>query len=294
MWRKMKISIVTDEISADLETAIEIGTEWGIHDFELRGFGTQRVPLFSDFQKQRVRELLDEYGARVVAISPGLFKIPYPSKVRDHFPLQIIDSSLYEKWHDSRSLFDYHMQELLPASIEYAKEIGADKIVVFSFHKGSNLMDSVPDEVLESLSWAAQQAERSGLQLVIEVEDQFWADTGKHTAEIIRKINQPALGVNWDPGNAIVAGDIPYPNGYQEVRDFVRHVHFKDVFLLPHGGYRYEVQGQIDWVGQIQSLVADGYQGYISVEPHMQPKVASAKALLNRLQEMIELATNNE
>ena len=33
----VKLAIVTDEISADPETAIELGAEWGIHDFELRG-----------------------------------------------------------------------------------------------------------------------------------------------------------------------------------------------------------------------------------------------------------------
>lgn len=289
----MKISIITDEISADIETAIELGTDWGIHDFELRGFGTQRVPLFSDFQKQRVRELLEEYGARVVAISPGLFKIPYPSKKREHFPLQVIDSNLYKKWRDARSLVDYHMQELLPISFEYAREIGAEKIIVFSYERGSTSSDIMPDEILESLHSAAEQAEACGLQLVIEVEDQFWADTGQHAADIVRKINMPALGVNWDPGNAIAAGDLPYPDGYLAVKDYIRHVHFKDVTRTTQGGYRYSVNGEINWNGQIQSLMADGYRGFISVEPHMQPKVASAKALYLRLKDLISNVTND-
>jgi sugar phosphate isomerase/epimerase len=286
----MKISIVTDEISADLETAIELAVEWGVSDLELRGFGTQRIPLFSDFQKQRVRELLEEYNARVVAISPGLFKIPHPSKKRERFPLQVFDANLYQKWQDSRSLLDYHLHELLPASFEYAREIGADKIIIFGFDRGSNAAGPAPDEILESLQWAAGQAEQSGLQLVIEVEEGFWADTGRRTAELVRAINRPALGVNWDPGNAVMAGDIPYPDGYQAVREILRHVHFKDVVHTAKGGYRYEVNGEIDWSGQINALAADGYGGFISVEPHMQPKIASAKALTVRLQELIAAA----
>ncbi|HEU4746298.1 MAG TPA: hypothetical protein VFS61_13720, partial [Anaerolineales bacterium] len=70
----MKISIITDEVSADPETAIELGAEWGIHDFELRGFFTDRAPRFSAYQKQRLRDALDEFQARIVAIGPGLFK----------------------------------------------------------------------------------------------------------------------------------------------------------------------------------------------------------------------------
>jgi len=283
----MKISVVTDEISADVETAIELGSTWGIHDFELRSFGTQRVPLFSDYQKQRVGELLEEFQARVVAISPGLFKIPYPSKGRERFSLQAIDASLYQHWHDARSLVNYHLHELLPASLEYASEIGAHTVVIFSFERDTSLPVPVPDEILESLHWAAQQAEKANLQLVIEVEDHFWADTGVRTAEIVRAINLPSLCVNWDPGNAIAAGESPYPDGYQAVREYVRHVHFKDVLRLAQGGYRYTLQGEIDWSEQIRSLVADGYRGFISLEPHMQPRVASVQALHRRLKELI-------
>lgn len=284
----MKISIVTDEISADVETAFELGTEWGLHDFELRGFGTQRVPLFSDFQKQRIRELMEEYAARVVAISPGLFKIPFSPEQRERFPLQFIDAMLFEKWSDAHSLVDYHFQELLPASIEYAKELGADKIIIFSFERGFNPPGPAPDEVLEYLQGAAQQAQKANVKLLIEVEDHFWADTGNQTAEVIRAINNPALGVNWDPGNALAAGDVPFPSGYQAIKDYVQHVHFKDLLRTPEGGTRYVINGEIDWAGQLRALAADGYRGYVSVEPHMQPKVASAKAAFFRLKALIE------
>ena len=60
----MKISIVTDEISADPETAIELGVEWGIRDFELRGFYTDRVPNLSAYQKERLGEILAAYESQ--------------------------------------------------------------------------------------------------------------------------------------------------------------------------------------------------------------------------------------
>ena len=284
----MRISIVSDEISADFETAVELGTGWGVQDFELRGIGTERVPCFSSFQKQRLVEVLEEFGARLVAISPGLFKIPFPTKERQRFPLQMIDANLYQNWRDARSLVDYHLQELLPASLEYASKLGVQVVVIFSFQRRAGLAGPAPDEVLECLQSAARQAEKSGLQLAIEVEDQFWGDTGARTAQIVRAIGSPSLGVNWDPGNAILAGDTPYPDGYHAVKGLVRHVHFKDVIRLPGGDYRYEVHGEIDWAGQIRALAADGYDGFISVEPHMQPKVASASASYRRLSDLIE------
>lgn len=284
----MKISIVTDEISSDFETAVELGTEWGIHDFELRGYGTARVPMFSEYQKQRVDEICAEYQAQIVAISPGLFKIPYPGREREQFPLVVIDNSLFQKWKDAQSLLKYHRTELLPASLEYAVRVHAKRVVIFSFARSSQPQNPIPDEIVECLHAAAEQAAKAGLELVIEVEDGYWADTGSHTAELVRRVNHPSLGVNWDAGNACAAGDVPFPDGYQAVREYVKHVHFKDLIHTEDGNCRYAVRGEIDWQGQIRALVGDGYDGYISIEPHMVPKVASSREAHQRLLELIE------
>ncbi len=286
----MKISLITDEISADPETAIELGVEWGIRDYEIRGFGTERVPLFSPYQKDRLKELLDEYDVRIIAISPGLFKIPVPRRGRARFPVRSMDMQLYTRWRDARDLLKFQRDELLPLSLEYAKEIGAGKIIIFSFQREGELIDRTPDEVPEVLRQAAELTGNEGLELAIEVEQGYWADTGARTAELVKTVNQPSLGVNWDPANAFDAGDTPFPDGYRAVRQFVRHVHFKDIQRNPQGRPVYAVEGQIDWSGQIKALARDGYQGYISVETHLQPKVSSARRMTSRLQELIAAA----
>ena len=131
-------------------------------------------------------------------------------------------------------------------------------MVVFSFARNSQPQNTIPDEIVECLYDAAEQAARAGLELVIEVEEGFWADTGRHTAELIRRVNHPALGVNWDAGNACAAGDIPFPDGYQAVREYVRHVHFKDLIHSETGSYSYAIDGEIDWEGQIRALAEVG------------------------------------
>jgi sugar phosphate isomerase/epimerase len=285
----MKISLVTDEVSADLETAIELGLEWGVDAFELRGIGSQRVPHISDYQKQRVLELRETYGIHIAAISPGLFKIPYPPKKRQQFSLQVIDSHYYDQWQAARRLLDYHMHDLLPASIEYAKQVGARQIIAFSFERGSQPPGLPPDEILETLQMAARQVAQAGLQLAIEVENGFWADTGERTAAILRAVGEAGLGVNWDPGNAFEAGDVPFPDGYQAIRQYVQHVHFKDAVRRPDGRVDYAIQGDIDWAGQMRALHEEGYQGFISVEPHLRPKIAAARALTALLKQLVQM-----
>lgn len=287
----MEISLVTDEISADPETAIELGLDWGVKNFELRGFGNERVPLFTEFQKARIEELKQEFDINIVAISPGIFKCPFSPQSRGRFPLRTFDNQLYQQWRNSRDLVRHHLEELLPRSIDYAHVVGAELIVIFSFERSNSLINSVPDEVLEIFDEAAQQAENAGLQLVIEVEEGFWADTGAHTAQIVEAINRPSLAVNWDPANALPAGDIVYPDGYEAIRQWVRHVHFKDLTINGEGSIRYEVEGVIPWEAQIKALHQDRYRGYISVETHMAPKIDSARRMTRRLQDLIQKVT---
>src|SRR5579862_7980347 len=74
----VKVSVITDELSSDLETALELACEFGFQGVELRGIGEGRYPRVSDLMKMRTPELVAEYKLPVVSISPGLFKIPYP------------------------------------------------------------------------------------------------------------------------------------------------------------------------------------------------------------------------
>jgi sugar phosphate isomerase/epimerase len=285
----MKICIGTDEISADFETAVELGVEWGVHHFELRGVGENRVPLLSDYQKEKVSDTLERYNAKIVALSPGLFKFPYVPNERPHFPVSVIDAELFRNWKTAREQMQYHLEELLPATINYAQELGVSLISTFGFGRGGLPPSSPPDEVLEIFQQAAEMAGAAGIQLAIEVEAGFWADTGERTAALVKAVNHPALGVNWDPGNSIEAGEKPYPDGYKFLRGLVQHVHFKNTLRQPDGSYRYAIDGDIDWDRQISALHKDGYDSFISVETHMIPKVQSAKMVLEELKSFMNL-----
>src|SRR5438874_5139901 len=100
----MKISIVTDEVSADPETAIELGSAWGVSDFELRGYYAERAPRISRHQRQRLRDVLEYFGARIIALSPGLFKFPLPANRSTWESLAWMDRAGYESWDTARGL----------------------------------------------------------------------------------------------------------------------------------------------------------------------------------------------
>ena len=289
----MKLCIVTDEISADFTTAVELGTAWGIKNFELRGFGENRVPLLTDFQRQRVREVLDAFDANLAAISPGLFKFPFPNESRDTFPVQAIDQALYQDWQQSRRMLDLHLNELLPQSIRFAQEFEIRTIISFGFARGSNSTEVPPEALVDALYQAADLVGKAGLQLAVETEADFWADTGENTKTLLDRVGHPALMVNWDPSNSFQAGECPFPDGYDQVSSRIAHVHYKDIVRSSNGSYSYQIEGDVDWAGQISALIKAGYTGYISVEPHMFPQVETARASTRRLQALIDSAKND-
>jgi sugar phosphate isomerase/epimerase len=107
--------------------------------------------------------------------------------------------------------------------------------------------------------------------LVLENEHTCNVGTGRELGHLLKDINSPALRGNWDPGNAVMLDEAPYPHGYEAVRGWFSHMHLKDVRTnastgkkewAPIGG------GVIDWKGQIEALRKDHYDGTMSLETH--------------------------
>jgi sugar phosphate isomerase/epimerase len=90
---------------------------------------------------------------------------------------------------------------------------------------------------------------------------------------MLNAVQAPALGLNWDPGNAYAAGELrPYPNGYDPLdKKRIWHMHLKDAQENPKSDepvWRPIGGGKIDYVGQFRAALKDGYEGTMSLETH--------------------------
>lgn len=284
----MQISIVTDEMSGDPETAFELGLEWGVDRFELRGVYADRIPDLPPHARHRLLRAVREFGVTVTAVSPGLFKMPFPASEPGRSNLGWMDAGFFETWRGVRETLDDHLYRLLPRTLEFAAEVGARSLICFSFARGGAGQGPAPAGVVDALADAAEQCAGAGIDLLIETEEGHWADSGERSAAIVQRIGGERIGINWDPANALIEGDVPWPDGYDFVRDHVRNVHFKDARRYPDGSWELLAEGDVDWRGQIGALVADGYSGAIAIEPHLSPPVASTRNALKRLRGLIE------
>jgi sugar phosphate isomerase/epimerase len=287
----VKVSVITDELSSDLETALELACEFGFQGVELRGIGEGRYPRVSDLMKIRTPELLAEYKLPVVSISPGLFKIPYPEAAPiEARALRWDDALSFGDGREAADRLAFHIDELLPASIEAARAVGSPLINCFSFDRGTKPLGApVPESIVKILRHAARAAAAKKLSLSIENEVSCWGATARTSAELIGHIGQSNAGITWDPANSYRAGeDRPFPDGYRVVRRIVKHVHFKNARIDTKTGARgFHFDGVVDWVGQLEALRQDGYKAYVSVETHQRPKLITTRRYLELFQRIL-------
>jgi sugar phosphate isomerase/epimerase len=204
----MKVSVITDELSADLETALELCVTWGVDAIELRSIEDQRWPNVSDYWRIRVPQLIEESGLTVAAVSPGLFFIPFPGQPAPIMGLRFIDARQLRAHEQARALLDHHVNELLPASIEAAKQLGVRTIICFSFSRPApNLPPpSPPEEVIQVLRYAAGKAHEAGMTLAMEVDHFAYGDISSRAADIIRRVDHPGLGSQLGPRQRVCRG----------------------------------------------------------------------------------------
>jgi sugar phosphate isomerase/epimerase len=256
-----KLGIITDEITQDLVQALDFIASYSLAYCELREIWGKNIMNLSPSELERARQLVEIHRLQVSEIASPLFKynLPempaQPSEKRDTF---------------MASFTDQDTEDLLKRSFQIARLFGTQKVRVFSYWRVDDPEKAYP-YVRERLAKAAAVAAQSHMTLLLENEFACNVGTGKELGRIIRDINSPSLRAMWDPGNAVVLNEVPYPDGYSYVRGLFLHMHVKDAERDPATGKTRWLpvgSGSVDFHGEFQALLRDGYRGTMSLETH--------------------------
>lgn len=261
MTPKIPIGAITDEFSPDLEIALEAMQEIGMSGVELRMISGKNIMDLSDAELDGVGERVTARGFRVISIASPLFKCLAP----DSPP---VDSRFQHDVFAAKHTFE-DQARLAERAFFIAKKFGAKIIRVFSFWRAVR-PEWCLDDVLRELGGLAGKAAEHGLIIGLENEHACNIATGAETQRVLDCLKHSNLGVVWDPANAYVSGENPFPAGYGLLPpDRIVHVHAKDCHmegLMPVWGPL--GTRAIDWKGQIGALLNHGYKGYLSLETH--------------------------
>jgi L-ribulose-5-phosphate 3-epimerase len=257
-----QVGAVTDEFSPDnLDRALGAMADLGMTFAELRVVDGKNILDHTDAEVHDVRAKVEARGMRVLSIASPVLKCELPDAppIAPHIQQDMFSSS-----------FGFEDQpRLARRAFEIAERTGARVVRVFSYWRTIDPEASF-DLVASALRELADQAGERGLIIGLENEHACNIATGEETARLLAAVDHPALQVIWDPANAFVAGEIPYPQGYSRVPvSRIVHVHAKDCDVTNHVP-TFGPLGQmaIDWRGQLAALARDGYRRTISLETH--------------------------
>lgn len=255
----MRLSAITDEISQDLPHALSVLKEYGAVDAELRNVWNTYIVDADEEMLKRVEKCLADAGMSVPCIDTPLYKCDLDST-----------GQATGATHNAQDRTLEDQLTLLQHSIDLAHRFNAPFIRIFSFWRRGPMTPELEDRIASALTRPCELAERANITLLLENEHACYLGTGKETARVIEKIGSSALKMLWDPGNAFMAGEQPFPSGWEASAAHVAHIHVKDARAEADGSLKWTVvgEGDIDYVGQVQALRDAGYDGVVSLETH--------------------------
>lgn len=265
-----KIGVVTDEISDDLEEAIRIARSWGLGYIELHRIWGKNICDLDEAALSKVIRIVRESKLTVTNI----------------------DSPTLRCYLESDEEYSQHIKHLL-RSIEIAPLFDTNVVRLFSFWKEENIEEKW-DRIFEKMELPIKIAEREGVVLGFENVSSGNIGTSDDLERLFRRFDSPNLKLIWDPGNAYAAGErMPFPDGYEKIKDKIIHVHVKDAVFDEQGKNVWKPigQGKVDYKGQLEALSRDDYQGVIALETHCTSasgsKIEGTKESFDGLMEII-------
>jgi L-ribulose-5-phosphate 3-epimerase len=256
----IRLAAITDEFSPDLEVALDAMRSVGMTGVELRTIGGRNIVELSD---EEIANIVDATRARrmeIVSLASPLLKCVLPDgpAIDERFQQDVFGS-----------LFTWDDQPRLTRRIfELTRLTGARLVRVFSYWRTVD-PQRCEDRIVEALAALTMEAAAHGVTIGLENEYACNVGTAAESVRILERLPVNNLLLIWDPANALILGDAPYPDAYRQLpRARVGHVHVKDC-VLEQGRPRWEPPGtNIDWAGQITALVRDHYRGWFSLETH--------------------------
>ncbi len=257
----LRTSVITDEISQDLLTAARMARRFGLDALEIRSVDEKNPFAMRRDDFGRIREICGEYGLMVCCLASPLFKCAI----------------------DDRLEVENHIEGLKRCA-QGAQILGAGIVRGFTFWRDPERPVSA-ERLADMFVPVVRVAREEGIIVAIESEPSVNTDSVRGLKDFLLTLDDPGVRAIFDPGNEICAQGAPppYPDGYEEIRDLICHIHLKDMKRLgaetepaPIG------RGDVDFGGLFSALARDGYPGFLSLETHWRKTEKLDEGLLRK------------
>ncbi len=239
------LSAFGDEISPDPNEQFEVLARCGVKHLELRSIHRTNVLDLADQQLAELKKGMLDHGFQLSAIGSPIGKV----KIDDPWPA--------------------HWQRFLRA-IEVAHFLATPRIRIFSFYPAQEgeSWDRHRSTVIERLQQMTERAARDNVFLWHENEHRIYGEDPARVVDLMRTINHPHLRAVYDAANYVLGGFDPW-QAWLLTKPWTVHFHIKDWNRgEPHGVPAGQGQGRLAEV--LADAWQSGYQGFATLEPHLQ------------------------
>ena len=243
MFESIVLTGFADEIDALLDYQIRVLKKLHMNHIEMRGVDGRSFVDYSEAEAREIRKRLDDNGISLSAIGSPLGKI----KITDDFAP--------------------HM-ELYKHTVELAHIMGTPNIRMFSFYGADGKpATAYRDEVMNRLGQFADYAASNEVVLLHENEKGIYGETAEGCLDIMKQFYGDHFKSVFDFANFVQARQDTL-EAYQMLKPYIAYIHVKDALwkdgrVVP-AGYG---DGNVKEI--LKKLKAEGYKGYLSLEPHM-------------------------
>ena len=242
-----KLSAFADEVTDDFLGQVKYLAAERVGYVEPRFINKKNIMDLTQDELDEVKKMMQDYGLKVSAIGSPI------GKVR-------IDES-----------FGPHLDRFRH-SVELALVFETPYIRVFSYYapQGHNIAD-YRDQVMERMSAKVDIIKNVDVIMVHENEADIYGHTAENCVDLVKTVNSPKLRLVYDPANFVWGEKITdnVRSCWPLMKPYVAHIHIKDWKL---GAALGSIPGEGD--GQIRELLAElaalNYDGYLTMEPHLQ------------------------
>ena len=141
---------------------------------------------------------------------------------------------------------------------------------------------------VEMLKPVVAHAEKEQVLLLIEPEPGLLVETADQFLELMRHIDSPAVGLNFDIGHAYCVGDDPATT-IPRVAKYIRHFHLEDIAATRVHHHLVPGEGAIDFAATFRAIRQIGYDGWVTIElyPYVDDPDAAARTALARVRPLV-------
>lgn len=258
---RSRLSVMTDEVGRNLDEAIAFAKQYKLQWVELRAeSGADYYDRMPAAKLKEVAKKLSDNGLRCSFLNCALLKFTLPGTKA------VASEDFYENMYKKLGWTPESMwrdrNDSLRRCLDAAQNLGTKQLRSFTFWRVENPRSVFP-RLKETLHEMAEIAAKSGCRILVENELACNMASSAESAEVLKSVQHPGLGMNWDPQNSTSFDkDGVFPAGFNLLpRKRIANLQIKAEGLIGPGV-------SIDWAGIVKAMDTAGYTGLYGLETH--------------------------